>query len=104
MIAQFSNSRKSGNMRSIKELLQVMLKHKDKFRTGLCLWAFELHSYGIITVWEFRSLDGYIKNNPPNYFSWTNFIRGHKPAGYFFHCGKIKPRIYWIKRHIKKNS
>lgn len=97
-------------MRSIKELLQLMLQHKDLFDSGLCGWAFELHSYGIITVWEFRSLDGYIKGNRPDYFSWTNFIENYSgvsygaPSAYFFPYGKIKPRIYWIKRHIKKNS
>lgn len=91
-------------MRSVKELLQLMLQHKDLFETGLCYWAFELHSYGIITVKEFRSLDGYIKNNPPNYFSWTNFVSDHKSGRYFFRSGKIKPRIYWIKTHIKRLS
>lgn len=97
-------------MRTIKEVLQVMLQHKDKFSTGMCLWAFDLYSYGIITVWEFRSLDRYIKGNRPDYFSWTNFIENYSDisygasSAYFFPLGKIKPRIYWIKRHIKKLS
>lgn len=91
-------------MRSIKELLELMLQHKHLFQNGLCLWAIDLYLHDIITREEFRSLDNYIKNNPPDYFSWTNFIKNHEPAGYFFPFGEIKPRIYWIERHIKKNS
>lgn len=91
-------------MRTIKELLQVMLKHKDLFDSGLCAWAASLYGKGIITKWEAEALFEYIRGNRPDYFSWTNFIKGYTPEGYFFPCGKIKPRIYWIKRHIKKNS
>ncbi len=91
-------------MRSIKELLQVMLQHKDLFETGLCNWVGTLHEKDIITESEEETLFKYIKYNDLNYFSWSNFIRGHKSKVYFFPCGKIKPRIYWIKRHIKKNS
>lgn len=91
-------------MRSIKELLQVMLQHKDLFDSGLCAWAASLYGKGIITKSETEVLLLYINHNPPDYFSWTNFVKNHKHKGYFFPCGKIKPRIYWIERHIKKNS
>lgn len=97
-------------MRSIKELLQAMLGNKHLFNGTLCHWAYELFLKDIITVGEFRSLDEYIKGNRPDYFSWTNFIENYsgvsygRPSLYFFPYGKIKPRIYWIKKHIKKLS
>ena len=91
-------------MRSIKELLELMLQHKDLFDSGLCAWAASLYGKRIITKWEAEALFEYIRGNRPDYFSWTNFVKNHKRKGYFFPSGKIKPRIYWIKRHIKKNS
>jgi hypothetical protein len=91
-------------MRSIKELLQVMLQHKDLFEKGMCHWVGTLHQKDIITESEAETLSEYIRYNRLNYFSWSNFIRGHEPGAYYFPKGKIKPRIYWIKRHIKKNS
>ena len=93
-------------MRTIKELLETMLQHKDLFDSGLCRWASRLHTIGIISEQEYQTLDDYIINNRPDYFSWTNYINKHDSTYrlYFFPIGKIKPRIHWIKRHIKKLS
>lgn len=93
-------------MRNIKELLQVMLDNKHLFRNGLCIWAYDLYIKDTITLQEYRSLTRYIDNNRPDYFSWTNLINSYRSEerAYYFPNGKIKPRIYWIKRHIKKNS
>lgn len=89
-------------MRTVKELLQVMLQHQDLFEAGLCAWAASLYGKGIITESETEALLLYINHNPPDYFSWTNFLTNYKSGAYFFPYGSIKPRIYWIKRHIKK--
>lgn len=97
-------------MRTIKELLQVMLKRKDLFESGLCYWAAKLRRQGIISIQEEEALASYIGSNRPDYFSWTNFIENYsgvsygRPSLYFFPYGKIKPRIYWIKKHIKRLS
>lgn len=91
-------------MRSVTELLQVMLQHKQLFRTGLCLWATYLKDERIITEEENEVLHEYIMSNRPDYFSWTNFVKNYKHKGYFFPSGEIKPRIYWIKTHIKRLS
>ena len=93
-------------MRTIKELLQVMLKHKDLFETGLCHWVGRLRRREIISNQEYEALDDYIMRNRPDYFSWTNFLNKHDSTYrlYFFPLGKIKPRIYWIKKHIKRLS
>lgn len=91
-------------MRTIKELLQVMLQHKDLFETGMCYWVGTLDRQDIITGSEARALLKYIRCNRPYYFSWTNFINNYKSEGYFFPAGKLKPRIYWIEKHIKRLS
>jgi len=93
-------------MRNIKELLQVMLDNKHLFRNGLCTWAYDLYIKDTITLQEYHSLVKYIDNNRPDYFSWANLINSYpsEERAYYFPNGKIKPRIYWIKRHIKKNS
>ena len=89
-------------MRSTKELLEIMLQHKHLFYKGLCFWGERLELNSIITKKEGELLYEYIKCNRPDYFSWTNFIKGYKSEGYFFPRGNIKPRIHWIKRHVKK--
>lgn len=92
-------------MRTTKELLEIMLKHKDLFKTGLCFLALTLFSRDIITYQEYITLSSYIRHNRPDYFSWTNYVKGYdKRRGYYFPSGKIKPRIYWIKTHIKRLS
>lgn len=93
-------------MRSIKELLELMLQHQNLFQEGLCSWALTLKIKDIITRQEYDTLHSYISHNRPDYFSWTNFINsyGSKNCGYYFPWGKIKPRIYWIKTHIKRLS
>lgn len=93
-------------MRTIKEVLQVMLDNKHLFVSGLCNWATLLKIKDVITIEEYQLLKNYIENNRPDYFSWTNFVSDYKQEGrgFFFPVGKIKPRIYWIKRHIKKLS
>jgi hypothetical protein len=92
-------------MRTTKELLELMLKHKDLFKTGLCFWALTLFARDVISKNEYDSLCEYITNNRPDYFSWTNYVKGYdKRGGYYFPSGEIKPRIYWIKTHIKRLS
>lgn len=92
-------------MRTIKELLELMLKYKTLFSDGLCLWTYRLCEHNIISPKEYESLRKYIKYNPPDYFSWTNFVKSHNKRGtYYFPSSEIKPRIYWIKKHIKRLS
>ncbi len=96
-------------MRSIKELLELMLDNKDFFRSGLCQWNNSLYARDIITLDERKILSNYIVSNRPPFYDSVNMfyhtIRRHDPTGYYYwKDGEIKPRIKWIKKHIAKNS
>lgn len=95
-------------MRSIKELLELMLDNKDLFRSGLCKWNSILYIRDIITWDEFIFLKKYIRSNrPPFYDNFTIFchtiLRDHPTNHYYWKQGEIKPRIKWIQKHIAKN-
>jgi hypothetical protein len=90
-------------MRSIKELLQVMLDNQDLFTSGLCNWAIRLYYKDIISYEESKLLDSYIENNRPSKYSSLKAYKARKTWWYWPH-GEIKPRLKWIKKHIKLNS
>ena len=86
-------------MRSIKELLQLMLDNQQSFRTGLCHWVDYMYMDALITNSEKRTLSSYICEHPPFIHK---IYRRHR--GYYWKPGNIKPRIAWIKKHIEKNK
>ena len=87
--------------RPIKELLQVMLDNTVLFKVGLCRFTELLLDYRLITFEENIILRDYIYDNRPSKFSSIDaFI--NRDEGYFWPCGKIEPRIKWIRTHIKK--
>jgi hypothetical protein len=90
-------------MRTIKQLLEVMLKHQELFETGLCRWSNSLYSKKLITEDEVYTLWRYIEKNRPSAFSSINAFM-HQNQGWYWKVGDIKPRIKWIKQHIKRNS
>lgn len=75
--------------RSMKVLLQIMLDNIDKLDCGLCILAVELFDYEEET-------------------DVLNYIADHKPRNssdsYYWIPGEEKPRIKWLKYHIKKLS
>lgn len=88
-------------MRTIKELLELMLENQQYFKSGLYDWALDLYFEDIITPFERRRLTDYICSNKPTFFE--------SPFYYIFGCyywkiGDIKPRLKWIEKHIKLNS
>ena len=89
-------------MRNIKELLQVMLDNQNLFSEGLCIWNAELHWNCLITMEERNTLLDYIRNNRPSMFSSIDAFF-HGESGYYWKCGDVRPRIKWLKKHIKKN-
>ena len=90
-------------MRTIKELLQIMLDRQDLFPAGLCSWAINMHHFDIITYEERIALMSYIRaNRPSKYSSISAFI--HKDSLFYWSYNDISPRIKWIKKHIKLNS
>jgi hypothetical protein len=92
-------------MRTIKELLEIMLDNKDLFKYGLCSWVGLLYSYNRISNKEYLTLMEYIENNRPFMLSSiSTMCEIIKHSGYYWKEGDIKPRIKWIQKHIKLNS
>ena len=88
-------------MRNIKELLTVMLENERLFNHGLCTWVSNLQIYGYITSGEYGVLHKYVKNNVP---FLVKLKLGYHMSGFWWKSDNIKPRIKWIKKHIKKNN
>jgi hypothetical protein len=90
-------------IRSIKELLQVMLDNQDLFDVGLCKWNLLLYRSGNISKYEHIMLIYYIRYNRPSMWSSVYAFKNRNNA-YYWVCGDIQPRVKWIKKHIKKLS
>ena len=91
-------------MRTIKELLQLMLDNQEHFVSGLCSWAFYLCRHGKINNLELMLLDRYIKTNKPSkWSSFDAFSNSLKKSDWYWKYGNIKPRVEWINKHIKIN-
>ncbi len=90
-------------MRSIKELLQLMLNNKHLFIDGLCQWNRALCQNQLIDYKEYSTLEDYIDDNAPFFFTIKRsfWYRGYR---YYWPKGDIKPRLKWINKHIKLNS
>lgn len=84
-------------MRTIKELLEVMVNNKQHFNSGLCGWCLRLRLYDIINGGEYNQLLSYIRKNRP-------FLTHLNLSAYYWKIGRLEPRIKWLKKHIKKNS
>jgi hypothetical protein len=91
-------------MRTIKQLLEVMLQNQEYFCFGLCGWTRDLYFYDKITCEEKRIMESYIDNNKPSIFSSLDSFRTQLKTGYYWKSGDITPRIKWINKHIKRNS
>jgi hypothetical protein len=90
-------------MRTIKELLQIMLDNQDLFQRGLCGWACRIYEHDIINNEELSELEDYIIDNRPSKYSSISAFLCQNSLFYWTH-GNISPRIKWIKKHIKLNS
>jgi hypothetical protein len=90
--------------RPIKELLQVMLDNQHLFGEGLCRWKDRLYYWNdLITKKEHDKLGVYIHENRPSKFSSIDAFLSRDSA-YYWKCDDIKPRIKWLKKHLKKNK
>ncbi len=87
--------------RTIKELLQLMLDNQRLFGSGLCYWSYQLYEANVITEDEEVILREYISDYPPIWFIVRNTLFG---SVFYWTKNNIKPRIKWLKKHIKKNT
>jgi hypothetical protein len=87
--------------RTIKELLQLMLEHKELFNLGLCSWVTNVKIRQIITFDERSILMDFIHNNRPSKYSSVSAFR-NRDLLFYWEKNRIKPRIKWIKKHIAR--
>lgn len=87
--------------RTIKQLLELMLKTQHLFSTGLCHWADSICRDKLITWNEEILLRRHIRLNRPNKFSSLEVYK-LRESHYYWNCGNIKPRLKWIKKQIQK--
>ena len=90
-------------MRTIKELLELMLDHQELFYSGLCAWNISLNNKNLIGNLEYFYLQDYINTHRPSKYSSLQAYNSRKYR-FYWPNGDIKPRIKWLKKHIKKNS
>lgn len=88
-------------MRPLHELLKLLLEHlptylDDGLCKGLCSVIDRLRIYEIITLDEYFALRNYTMSHA-SYYRKTMLITG----GFFWINSLLKPRIAWLKRHIK---
>ena len=90
-------------MRTIKELLELLLNNRRFFQDGLCQWVRTVHSKDLITKEEADALFTYIKANRPNKYSNVSAFL-YRNSWYYWKVNEITYRIDWINKHIKKLS
>jgi hypothetical protein len=79
-------------MRTIKELLQLILEHQGYFETCLCKWIEELYIENIIEFEEWNSLNKYImKQRPITKPVWD----------VWWPKRELQPRINWINQQLE---
>jgi hypothetical protein len=82
-------------MRRIETLLEIMLENTDKLKSGLCGLVWQLDDDKIINLEEHYKLLNYIESHRP--FNIRTIIR----STFYWKQGRIKPRVKWLKKHIK---
>ena len=92
--------------RSIAALLTVMLDNIDLIKNqsysprGLCSLNMSLNTKEIITYLEYDLLENFIDNNRPK-FLHKHYDITHANSCYYWKQYVKKPRIKWLKYHIK---
>ena len=98
---------KTKNMRSIRELLELMLENQQIFNKdsgGLCSWVGDMrYANFLISYTEYITLRRYIESNRPNPYSSVGAFRA-RDTWFYWPKGNIKPRIKWLKEHINLNK
>lgn len=82
-------------MRTNKKLLEIFLNNQYLFENGLCIWVMNLVHRNLITEAEFDYLNKLIDKNP------SLMIKLGIRTGYYWDKNNIKPRIKWLKKHLK---
>lgn len=80
----------------MKEILEILLNNIGRLKTGLCGLAYVLYHDNKINLDQYDEFCLYIKKNRPiNFRFWDHDL-------YYWKVGDKKPRIEWLKKHIKR--
>lgn len=93
--------------RPISELLQILLDNFDSiFSEGLCYTIHLAYVRSFITFEEKCELEHYIHYNRPKYNFFSAVFNDVLPPErtYYWKKNEKKPRIKWLKEHIKKTK
>lgn len=85
-------------MRNEREILKLMLKRikrKDKYCHGLCRASYSLMALQKITYDEFITIREYLSENR------NGLVAKNSCAAFWWDTGEKKPRVKWLKKHIK---
>ena len=96
-------------MRTIKELLEIMLAYYEKPENGttfgLCKVVNSLRSDEVITQEEEDIITYYMGNNKPvtSFYTWENEVT-NEDYKFWYQVGVKPPRIEWLNEHIELNT
>lgn len=79
-------------MRTIDELLKIMIDNIDMLDSGLCLLIWELHMDKLMTDKEYRFLMSYIFEHSPNNIN----------CGYWWPVSQIMPRLNFLNKLYRR--
>ena len=85
-------------MKTNRDVLKLMLKRikrKNKFCHGLCSAIYQLRTRGAISQDEYSNMQTYL------YYNRNGLVAKNSCNDFWWDTGKRKPRIKWLKKHIK---
>jgi hypothetical protein len=88
--------------RSVLELLIILKKNKQVFRSGLCSLIGDLVEYSDITYNEALKIKKYVLSNCTRNRKY--FYSENQVEPFYFPISEWEPRLRWINKHIKKLS
>lgn len=88
----------TNDLLDIKAVFEELLENKHHFSTGLCRWIYDV-KWKNYTKYDLAL--SYITQNKPKSFLLTLKRCFFGNSAYFWTPGEIKPRIKFIKKHIK---
>lgn len=74
-------------------VLDKLVNSPDSFRTGLCMFCYDLLIKKVITDAECYTLLSFIETHPPEGMFYKN--------EYYWEVGDIIPRILYLQEHIE---
>lgn len=88
-------------MKTNLKLLELMVKHQDKFKGGIMGWLRNLKDNKLITDKEYTKLGNFMNKYVPK---WTEKFTTLEEFDAFKEYGNITERLNFLNYHIKRLS